>query len=319
MRATNSIRRARARRTVISVLAAAALAVSMFGGSVSAATPNWSIDDVVLLPPSATPGEAAGYAVTIRNAGPSNVSQLYLIAYLGDSQTAAPNPVYTATTGGSCPNTGGTLYCKLGQLKSGKSVTVTVAFTTPSDATSFSIRFEANTTGATTSDGGSSHGDTIVKTGTTALSNDPDFAGRFVVGSTPVANDQALSSANPQSTKVITPAANIPVTVADGDQTTPVNCAITCWSETSEIHVNQGAIFNGLFKVELGIHKDLSETVHGIYHEFDAGHVPAAETITAPCPKNGNPNAPCFSVSKLGGGHILISVYLRENGKIGAF
>lgn len=320
MRAINpTSSRARARRTVVSMLAALAMAVSVVGGPVSAATPNWTMDDVVLLPASVTPGQAAGYEVTIRNGGPSNVSQLFLIAYLGDTQTAAPNPVYSATTGGTCPNTGGTLYCKLGQLKSGKSVTVTAAFTTPTDAATFSIRFEINTTGATTSDGGSSHGDTIQKTGTTSLTNDPDFAGSFVLSTTPVANAQGLSSANPQSTKVNPPTPNIPVTVADGAGVTPVNCTIACFSQTSEIHVGRGAIFNGLFKVEIGIHKDLSQTVNGIYHEFDQGHTPTAETITAKCPKNGNPNAPCFTVANTGGGHILITVYLRENGKIGAF
>ena len=134
-----------------------------------------------------------------------------------------------------------------------------------------------------------------------------------------MANAQGLSSANPQSTKVNPPTPNIPVTVADGAGVTPVNCTIACWSQTSEIHVGRGAIFNGLFKVEIGVHKDLTQTVNGIYHEFDAGHVPAAETITAKCPKNGNPNAPCFTVTKLGGNDILITVYLRENGKIGAF
>ena len=317
MRVSKNLRRV-SRRTLMAFVTASALAVSVFGGSASAATPNWSMDPVVSLPSSVTPGAAAGYRVTINNAGPSNVAQLYLVAYLGGTTSPAPNPVFTFTTQGSCPNTGATLYCTLGSLKAGKSVSVTVAFSTPADATAFSIRFEANTTGATSSDGGTSHGDTIQQTGTTALSSDPDFAGRFVIGSTQVANLQVLTSANLQSTKVTAPTTNIPVTVADGDQVSPLICPIACWSETSEIHVNSG-IPAGLFKVEIGIDKDLSGTVNGIYHEFDTGHVPASETITAKCPKNGTPSSPCFSVSKLGGGDMLITVWLNENGKIGSF
>ena len=321
MHVSRNLRRVRVRRTLMAFVAASMLAGSVFAGSVTAATPNWSMDPVVLLPSAVTPGDVAGYKVTINNAGPSNVSQLYLVAYLGDTSSPAPTPVFTSVTPkGSCPNTGGSLYCILGPLKSGKSVTVTAAFTTPADATSFSIRFEANTTGATSSDGGTSHGDTIQQTGTTTLTNDPDFAGRFVLsGALKVSNGLALGSGNLQSTTVYAPKTGIPVTVADGDQTTPLVCPVTCWSETSEIHVDSGATFNGLFKVEIGIHKDLSQQVNGVYHEFDDGQVPASETITTKCPKNGNPSAPCFKVGNLGGGNILVTVYLLKNGKIGQF
>jgi hypothetical protein len=319
MHATWESRRGRARRTLLAFAVTSMLAASAFAGSVTAATPNWSMDPIVLLPSAVTPGDAAGYGVTINNAGPSNISQLYLVAYLGGTDLAAPAPVFTSTTQGSCPNTNDTLYCSLGPLRAGASVSVTVAFMTPAEGTEFSIRFEANTTGATPSDGGTSHGDTIERTATTTLSDDPDFAGRFVLsGTQTVSNLLLLGPGNLQSTTVHSPTTGIPVTVADGDQAGTLVCTPACWSETSEIHVDGGAD-NGLFKVEIGIDKDLSETVHGVYHEFDPGHVPASETITDKCPKHGSPSAPCFSVTNLGGGDILVTVWLAENGKIGNF
>jgi len=318
MRVSNTLRRL-SRRTLMAFVTASLLAVSVLGGSASAATPNWDMEPVVLLPSSVTPGEAAGYKVTIRNDGPSNIAQLFLVAYLGDTDSPAPTPVYTKVAPkGSCPNTGGSLYCTLGSLKAGKSVTVTVAFTTPTEGATFSIRFVANTTGATSSDGGTSHGDTIDETGTTTLTSDPDFAGRFVLGNNlTVANGLALGADNHQSTTVYAPASIIPVTVADGDQVTPVVCPaeLGCWSQTSEIHVNDG-VPAGIFKVEIGIYKDLSQSVDGVYHEFDAGHVPASETITTKCPKHGKPSSPCFTAENIGGGSILVTVWLLENGKI---
>jgi hypothetical protein len=320
MHATEGPRRVRTWPKITVLAALTLLASSIATGSAVAATPNWSMDTVVSLPSAVTPGEAAGYLVTIRNDGPSNIAQLYLTAYAGTSDDPAPNPVFTSTTAGSCPNTGGTLYCTLGNLSSGASVSVTVAFTTPTDATSFSIRFEANTTGATSSDGGTSHGDTIEGVGTTTLSDDPDFGGRFVTTGNPtVANGLALGPGNLQSAKVHAPAVNIPVTVADGDQTTPITCPETCWSETLELNVGGGTSYPALFKVEIGVHKNLSETVHGFYHVFDAGQIPAAEDIVTKCPKNGTPTVPCFSVAKVGGGNILVTVWLEENGKGGLY
>lgn len=317
MHASMGFRRVRARRTLLALTSASILAVTVFSGSASAAPPNWSMDPVVLLPSAVTPGDVAGYRVTINNGGPSNISQLYLIAYLGDTTTPAPDPVYTSPTKGSCPNINDTLYCSLGQLRSGKSVSVTVAFMTPADATSFSIRFEANTTGATSSDGGASHGDTIFQTGTTALTDDPDFAGRFVTsGLQTVANDQALGSGNLQTTRVGAPALGIGVTVADG---TPASAwCPTCTSESSDVSVNNGATFSNGFKIEIQVSNDLvNGSIATVYHQRDDLTV---EEITTACPKNGNPNAAqmrCFRTKNLPGGNTLVTIWTTVNGKYG--
>lgn len=318
MRAIEGSRHARPWRKLTGVTVASVLALSVFSGSASAAPPNWSMDPVVSLPESVSPGEAAGYLVTISNAGPSNISQLYLIAYLGDTTIPAPDPVYTSPTKGSCPNTNDTLYCSLGQLRSGKSVSVTVAFPTPTEGTDeFSIRFEANTTGATSSDGGASHGDTIVATGTTTLTSDPDFAGRFVIaGLQDVFNNQALGSGNLQTTRVGAPALGIGVTVADGP---PATWCPTCTSESSEVNVNNGATFSNGFKIEIQVSNDLvNGSISTVYHQLD--DEVTVEAITTACPKNGNPNAsqmPCFKVKNLPGGNALVTIWTTVNGKYG--
>lgn len=299
------------------LLATGMLGASMLASPVSAAPPNWSMDPVVSLPSKVTPGDAAGYLVKINNAGPSNISQLYLIAYLGDTLDPAPNPVFVFTTRGSCPNTGGTLYCSLGALRKNQSVSVTVAFPTTAAAGSFSIRFEANTTGATTSDGGASHGDVIFQTGTTTLTSDPNFAGRFVTsGLQTVANDQGLSDGNPQTTKVGAPATGIGVTVLDG---TPASAwCPTCTSESSEVNVNSGALFSQGFRIDIQVANELvSGQIGSVFHQKDDLTV---EEIATACPKNGNPNQnqmPCFKTQKLGGGDVLVIIWTKVNGKWG--
>ena len=299
------------------VLTAALMAMSVMAAPAVAATPNWTMDPVVLLPSTVTPGDVAGYRVTIHNAGPSSISQLYVTGYLGGTDDPAPLPVFTSTTRGSCPNTDGTLFCTLGSLKKNQSVTVVAAFTTPTAGESFSIRFEANTTGATSSDGGTSHGDTIDQTGTTALSDDPDFAGRFVTtGLQLVANNQALSVSNQQTTQVSAPALNIGVTVADG--TPASDWCPTCQSQSSELHVNNGAPYSGGFRIDIQAYKDLvNGSIDVVYHQRDDNTV---EEITNACPRNGNPNQnqmPCFKTQNLGGGNTLVIIWTQVNGKYG--
>jgi hypothetical protein len=307
----------------IAVLAALTLlASSIAAGGAVAATPSWNMV-VTPLPSQVAPGDVAGYRVVISNTGSSNISQVFLTNALVTKdglESADPaqilDTVFVTTSQGTCDPVGERLDCTLKAIKSGKSATVIVAYDTDLATSQLRVIFEANTTGVAGDNPGSSHGDVLQGIGLTALNGSGNFGGRFVTaGNSTVANEQALSALNLQSAKVVAPKTGIPVTVADGDQTTPISCPVACWSETVELNVDGGTLYPGLFKLEIGVHKDLSETVHGFYHVFDAGHVPAAEDIVTKCPKNGNPNAPCFSVTKLGGNDILVTVWLKENGK----
>jgi len=342
MRATHSTRR-RSFGLKLAAISALLMLASSIPSAALAATPSWAMD-VTPLPAKVSPGAVAGYRVVIRNTGNSNISQVFLTTAL---QTNADPPVladpaailpiaYVATSQGSCdavdtiePIDPVFLDCTLGAIRAKKSATVTVAYQTSVDWSRLRVIFEANTTGVAGDNPGSSHGDVLQGVGLTEFGDTGgNFGGRFLLGpDLNVSDDVALTASNRQSTKVNAPKSTIGVSVADGDQTTPVVCPVACWSETSEIHVDQGAFFGSGFKVEIGIYKDLSQTVHGVWHEFDAPRVVGGVTVTGEsivtkCPKNGIPTSnqiPCFTSVSTGGGNILVTVWLKENGKIGNF
>ena len=172
----NIVIRARVGR-LAAVVAASVMATAMSAGVVTAAPPNWDMT-VTRLPEAVTPGAAAGFEVTITNNGPSNISALYLTDNKGET------PVYLSSErDGACGPTAppsGRLFCSFGALTAGDSVTIVVAYATPTSGSSYAITFQANTTGATFSDTkGRSHGDTLTLPVSTALSNNKNFAGIF--------------------------------------------------------------------------------------------------------------------------------------------
>ena len=305
---------------------AAALTVALAGlggGTVNAATPDWSMD-AVATPAAVSAGVDAGYVITISNNGGSNISQVYLtdaLQNLAGTEFANPATIlptsYVNPSQGTCDPVGVRLACSLGAIRAHKSATITVAYTVPAGTTSpFKRIFEGNTTGVAGDQGGNSHGDVRQAVGSTDIGTGDDFAGRFIAGTDLVVGDAPIGPGNNQSTKVTAPNGGIGASVKDGS-TVPTLACTGCWSETSAIYVNAGAFYNKGFKVEVGIYKDLSATVHGVVHQFDAGHVPASETITTKCSKSTPPAAiPCFSVDKLAGGSISVTVWLNQNGTI---
>jgi hypothetical protein len=312
-------------RARLAVSLSGVVVLSLVGsGGASAATPSWDIT-VTPSPAAVSAGADAGYIVTIRNTGKSNISQVYLTdTTLGTNGTAAQPPVILPTTyavpsQGSCDAPGVRLSCALGAIRSNRSASVTVAFSTGANAT-FTRIFEANTTGVAGDNPGSSHGDVLQALGSTTVGSatDPNFAGRFVIDPEAVNDSTALGATNRQSTKVTPPVGAIGVSVADGTSNLTCPASNPCWSEASEIHVANGAVFTKGFKVEVGIYKDLSQTVHGVYHEFDSPHgTVAGESITTTCSKTTPPKTvPCLSVDKQPGGNVVVILWLIENGKI---
>lgn len=280
-------------RHAVSVAVSALLALMVLGpGVTSAATPGWTMN-VTTLPSTVSPGAAAGYRVVITNAGKSNIAKLALT----DSRTEAP--VSVTTSAGSC-NSAGQLLCNLGALRSGASVTVTVAYLT-SGASPFSITFEANTSGVSFSDGGTSHGDALRQTATTTLNSNPNFKGGFTLDTSAIATDQSLSGTNIQSTKIIPPTTGIGVSISDGPANTGTACSQvpqTPIGEWSSLDVAQGTTFGAPFPVTL--HILTSSLPHGFTlasvkacHDLGGG---VTETITAHCP-TGTPTAQCVSAN----------------------
>jgi uncharacterized repeat protein (TIGR01451 family) len=306
----------------------AAMTLALSGlaiGSASAATPSWTMS-VTSMPASVSVGADAGYRVTISNNGKSNISQVYLTDALValDGTPAIPGTIlsttYAASTQGSCDAPGVRLTCSLGAIRSGRSASVTVAYASTSDPT-FRRIFEANTTGVAGDKSGSSHGDVLQHAGTTLTGSGADFAGRFIIDQVLTVGNAPFGAGNNQSTSVNAPQGVIGVSVQDGTLGDACPTAAPCWSETSEIHVDNGAVYRNGFSAAIGIYKDLSQTVHGFYHRFDSPHLDGAigEYVTATCPKSGTPSAsqiPCLTVTKLSGGSVSIQIWLKENGTI---
>jgi hypothetical protein len=261
----------------------------MFAGVATASPPNW-VMTVDKLPATVSPGAPAGYQVTITNNGPSNISALFLVDNIGGT------PVYLTTTQGAC-NSSGPLFCSFGALNDGQSVTVIVAFDTPTSGSSFAVTFQANTNGSTFSDvKGRSHGDLLTQAVSTALNNGKNFAGFFSTLTTNgIGNSDQLSGNNKQSTRLAGLPPGLAGTVQDGSVTsdactTDLGAGIDCSlldGETSVVTVGSGGDVPGGFFVI--IHNKNGSTPTAFVHTYGAG---LQEKINACGP---TPVAPCFT------------------------
>jgi hypothetical protein len=282
-------------------------------GPASAGQAHWSMT-VANQPSMVAAGNEAGFEVTISNAGPSNISALFL----GVDTSVAPD--FVTTTQGTCTAPGTALSCSFGSLRKGASVTVVAAFPTGQDATAFMAGFFATTSGSTGSDQGhSSHGDTLrdPNEAATELTDSPDFAGGFSLDGAPVSTDSYLSARNLQSTNVVPPNGGVVATAQDGlgpDAFTCTGCTGTLFGEWSSVNVDNGAAQSGLIKVTLTVRKTqipygtkLKDIV--LVHVLDNG---TTKILDQRCCKK--PTADCITVTQLRSGDVQIAAYVTENG-----
>jgi len=300
------------------IATAATLAIMLIGvGTVAAKTPGWTMD-VVKTPPTVQANGNAGFLVTITNTGKSNMAQLYL------TSDVAAAPLYTSPSKGSC-GASGVLLCNLGALNSNASVTVLVVYGVGSS--NFTVEFQANTTGQSGSDGGTSHGDTLRKQATTSVSSSQNFGGGFVVGSLDVSNFQTVGSGNHQSTKVSAPESLIPATVEDGI-TTGIACNATkcanAFGDWSVVNVNNGHVYGAAFKVTLmiwggSVPNGATTSSIVLLHTLDNGTT--TETVSTRCtPTTGTPtNAECITVTKVGNNFQIVAWLFKNGGIRGGF
>jgi hypothetical protein len=244
---------------------------------VLAKPPNWVIvpdgdadaNDVTELPAKVAAGAIAGYSVTIKNNGPSNISKLFVFTPDG-----TPDPVFAEPSQGKCTNPDGTLFCSLGALRKGKTATIVAAFPTPDDGSSeFSVEFIFNTSGVGSGGGDNSHGDELRATGTTELTDDADFAGGFSIVAGGSAETQGINSedGNLVSTKLTSPAGvkNLILTVADeGGISDDPDCEDCVDLPTSEMHLGNGSNQYGISKTVITYDSSLFETDD--YYEVSA-------------------------------------------------
>lgn len=238
-------------RRLAAIISSTLLGLALIGpSSVAAAQPGWTLD-VVTLPSAVSPGSDAGYRLTIRNTGSSNISQLYLT----DSVTSAPT--YLAGDRTDLCNPTGVLYCSFGALNAGDVIVLTVAHTTPTTGSSFSPTFMLNTTGASFADKGkNSHGDTLLTTVTTSLSGDQNFAGGFVLSSNFEVKNGGVTRTNIQSTSAAASGTNIPVTVQDGSGVPAATCAAVAnaFGECSKVDVAESGNVAGGIKIVITVY-----------------------------------------------------------------
>jgi hypothetical protein len=279
---------------------------------VLAGLPNWEIVAVEELPSAVEPGENAGYAVTIRNRGPSNISQLYFHA------SEAPHPVYSEPSQGVCSNPNGTLFCSLGSLGGGQEATIIAAFPTPDDgSTEFSVEFFFNTTGLGSGGGDNSHGDELPATGLTNLDPDDNFAGGFSTIAGDTESNTAISASNLVSTSLSAPVGqkNLILTVADetalSDNPACTGCVYPAF--TAELHLGDGSDDFGLMKVVIDYQKSLWKTanfsklsvVH-IHDDLSSHEIPFSRSCSG--------STECAMFSSLSGGHGRVTLWLAQNG-----
>ncbi|HET6380905.1 MAG TPA: hypothetical protein VFH63_07700 [candidate division Zixibacteria bacterium] len=242
---------------------------------------------VTELPSTAANADTAAYLVEITNRGPSNISKLFLAAETPDGA----HLVGALPSAGAC-DTAGDLSCDLGQLRRGRSASVIVGYLTPAEGDELSVDFRVTTSGASGSDTkGRSHGDALNETGTTELRGDATtFAGRFIFTADQlvVATDQDTGPSNPHATKVVAPTTLIPVTVED--DTSESGCEEeheTCFGQTSEIHVDNGATFPEGFLVTIVFGTDelpeapSSEATFSTAGYHTETYPPEVDTLTA--------------------------------------
>jgi hypothetical protein len=290
------VKRARVGR-LATVLTAAVMATAMSAGIVTAAPPNW-VMSVTPLPEAVTPGTAAGFEVTVTNNGPSNIAALYL----NDDIDETPVYLLSADRPGACGETGttppaGPLFCSFGALTDDQSVTIVVAYDTTGHSGSFPIAFQANTTGATFSDGpkGKSHGDTLTKTVSTALSTNKIYAGLFSTAGGNAIFNTAIGGNNKQQAGLQHVPEGVLGTVLDGPDATGscvtnlaqgINCSLNN-GEWVEVNVGDGTVGGFVLIVK---YKNTSEPT-AFFHSFGDGQ----QENLYPCADPDNPVAPCFT------------------------
>jgi hypothetical protein len=277
--------------------------------------PNFSTADTGAMPRMVSPGSTVAFEVWARNAGGSNISKLFLTARTNAAFDGV-TVVNAGNTKGSCsagPGGGVALKCSWKPFKPGASTQVLLVLTAPASGSSLPVNFEWSSSGYVKG-GNNSHGDLFTQDDSAALNGDINkFAGRWIKDGSDnliVQTNPALSSGNPQSTKIIAPTDGIPVTAAEDTDLSDCQELFgeDCFGQASILNVNNGATFPGGFTVQV-VYKGKFPYAEFV-HILDDGTPQFLEECGE------TPVAPCFdSVVDWYAHTTTVTFYLLENGK----
>ena len=295
-------------RRLATVAAAAALSLQLFAGTSSAAVPD-AFDDTVAVPEYYSDGNKVAFFATFSLIDTGTLAKLY-----GDFTVSGAAAVdISATKNGNtvaraCDRLAGStnVYeCLFKTVRTGDVIEVKILVTpslyaagaTTAVASSFS------TTGATDSDGGTSHGDTWDSSASASYTNDPDFAAGY--GATRLATKGTLSATgNPQVAALDRIPSDVGATIRDD-----IACAASAFP-CIDINVDGGTTFSSPFLVQVQYYANGAPTSFEHTYENSAG-VEQTDTITE-CAKR-NPTYPCFTWSNR---NNTATIYLLHNGGV---
>ena len=330
-------------------LAAGGLGLSLILGMLAiptvvlAATPNWVSGPTDNLPEVVKEGSAAGFATTITNNGPSNISQLSVTAFsdqpfdeVAEGTLVNPVdvdgsavPVYAAVyrngteLAGACPTPLATpLICTVAEgLASGGVATLVVAFPTEgTDDIGLHGWWQSNGTGSSfCTAGDNSQGDCLpFHSAATTVSDDANRGGGFSVTDGGRAASDAFSATNLTSTELNAPTGvkNVILTVADDGAVENDPACTDCVNlPTSELHLGDGSpLPSGSFmKVVIEFHKTALKGINfgkltvRHYHNDGSFHDIATK-------RSCDGTSECAMFQNISGGHGRVTIYLDQNG-----
>jgi hypothetical protein len=255
------------------------------------------------VPSTVSPGAYVQFRVWARNDDTSTVSQFFLTETYGRT-------IYSASwsrsngTSGSCATTT-PLSCSFGQLKPHEWINAVIVLQATASGSSMPVNFVWSTVGI-------GHGDSFPVPDSVGLNGTDDFSGRYLVSTDSlIVGDVDVSAGNRQSTIVYSPTTGIGVTVQDGDGVSSACPAgVTCFGDTSDIHVGNGSSQYGQFKVVINVlssavPKGVNASNLKVFHDGVQINTTCADV----------PVADCYSVKKLKFG-FQITIWLLHNGKL---
>jgi len=314
--------RRRIARTTGTLGVAVALAASALTTPTLAALPAGAMGSATATPATVSAGSFAGFVLSFTNNGPSNISNLFLVADTPPGWqfvTTVNGPALNGTTYGSC--TGTSLMCNFGAVPAGTGpILVTAVYLTPAGLNSpVTITFHYNSTGTT---GGKSHGNDIAApSGTVTVTTDKDVGGQFAYnGNNSVTDNTNLSKNNRQSTAVDASGVgqtNFELLVQDGatfGSPPPARITNDCSSQATQtgewsgLDVGNSTEFSPkTFRATIVVYQGGNDTVTGLcwIHETgsDSNGPLYTGTLLTVAENTCNPNLllpPCFTLTKVG-------------------